>query len=202
MSEQQARMSEQQAGMNERPAAATPECLGSQTVGPYYAIGLDHLVSETLAGPDVPGRHITIQGTVFDADGEPVPDAILELWQATPEGSYDFAGKAYNGFARLSTQNAGRFQVHTVAPGPVPYGDGCMQAPHLVVLVFMRGLMRHLVTRIYLPDDSRNADDPVLASIPERRRATLIARSVDHSGDLLQWDLHLQGEAETVFFSC
>ena len=190
--------------MSEMPQTVTPECLGSQTVGPYYALGLDHLVSETLAGPEVAGRHITLRGTVYDADGEPVPDAILELWQATPAGSYRFNQESFNGFARLSTHDAGRFQVHTVVPGPVPYPDGRLQAPHLVVLVLMRGLMRHLVTRIYFPDEPgnpRNEQDPVLLSVPASRRATLIARAVDGL-DNLQWNLHLQGADETVFFAC
>ncbi len=184
----------------------TPECVGSQTVGPYYSIGLDSLVSETLAGPGVPGRHITIAGTLFDADGLPVPDAIVELWQASSRGDYNTqptqTSESFSGFARLSTHDNGRFRVHTIAPGPVPYPDGRMQAPHIVVLVFMRGLMRHLVTRMYLPDHPMNTADPVMQLIPQSRRGTLIANAADDSGNQLCWDIHLQGEQETVFFAC
>lgn len=190
------------------PLSITPECSGSQTVGPYYAIGLDHLVSETLAGPYSEGKHVTITGTVFDADGEPVPDAILELWQASPSGQYkeqqelgsarDLNG--YLGFARLSTHRGGTFKVDTVSPGPTLFPDGRQQAPHIVVLVFMRGLMLHLVTRIYLPDEPLNDHDPVLQLVPEARRSTLIAT---HNGpQRLRWDIHLQGPQETVFFKC
>lgn len=186
--------------------SVTPECVGSQTVGPYYSIGLDYLVSETLAAPGVAGRHITIEGTVFDADGLPVPDAIVELWQASSEGDYithpTQSSENFSGFARLSTHDNGHFQVHTIEPGPVTYRDGRMQAPHIVALVFMRGLMRHLVTRIYMPDHPMNTADPVLQLIPQSRRATLIANAVDDIGDQLCWNIHLQGEKETVFFDC
>jgi protocatechuate 3,4-dioxygenase alpha subunit len=182
---------------------STPECVGSQTVGPYYAIGLDHLVTETLAAFNVPGRHITLSGTLFDADGNPVPDAILELWQASATGIYNDASAPapFTGFARLSTHDNGRFDVHTIEPGPVPFLDGRTQAPHLVVLLFMRGLMRHLVTRIYLPNQPLNASDPILQLVPESRRSTLIAQPAGDT-DHLHWDIHLQGEQETVFFDC
>jgi protocatechuate 3,4-dioxygenase alpha subunit len=180
----------------------TPECIGSQTVGPYYAIGLSYLFTETLAPQQVAGRHITISGTIFDADGEPVPDAIVELWQASPDGTYNTDSNGFSGFARLSTHDNGRFLVHTVEPGPVPFPDGRMQAPHIVVLVFMRGLMRHLVTRIYLPDHPANASDPVLGLIPEARRGSLIAQATEPGSSELRWDIHLQGEQETVFFAC
>ena len=186
----------------------TPESVGSQTVGPYYAIGLDHLVSETLAGPQGAGEPITLSGTVFDADGEPIPDAIVELWQASPGGLYEEhqeLGSARNlqgflGFARLSTHRGGTFQVQTVMPGVVTFPDGREQAPHIVVLLFMRGLMRHLVTRIYFPDHALNAQDPALQLVPEDRRATLIA--TPKGAQTLHWDIHMQGSQETVFFEC
>ena len=186
----------------------TPECVGSQTVGPYYAIGLDHLVSETLAGPQAGGEPITLSGTVFDADGEPIPDAIVELWQASPGGQYhehQEIGRARNldgflGFARLSTHSGGTFHVQTVIPGAVGFPDGREQAPHIVVLLFMRGLMRHLVTRIYFPNHALNAHDPVLLLVPEGRRATLIANPI--GPQTLHWDIHMQGSRETVFFEC
>ncbi len=186
----------------------TPEAVGSQTVGPYYAIGLDHLVSETLAGTKAVGQQITLTGTVFDADGEPVSDAILELWQASSSGHYQEQQElglardtnAFLGFARLSTHSGGTFRVQTVIPSATPYTDGCEQAPHLVVLLFMRGLMRHLVTRIYLPDQPLNEQDPVLALVPAARRKTLIATRT--GPDTMRWDINLQGPQETVFFEC
>ena len=188
---------------------ATPECIGSQTVGPYYAIGLDYRVTETLAPAGTPGRRAILEGTLFDADGVPVPDAILELWQASADGQYvqqPFADShSFTGFARLSTHNDGRFRVETVIPGAVSYIDGRMQSPHIVVLVFMRGLMRHLVTRVYFPGFDADTLDPVLQLVPQERRATLLAHAaVIGNGDAesLHWDIHLQGERETVFFAC
>jgi protocatechuate 3,4-dioxygenase, alpha subunit len=182
----------------------TPECIGSQTVGPYYAIGLDYLVDETMAAPGIAGRHITISGTIFDANGEPIPDAVVELWQASAEGIYSVASPAegFFGFTRLSTHDGGRFKVHTIEPGSVPYLDGRAQAPHIVVLLFMRGLMRHLVTRIYLPDHPMNDTDPVLQLLPAERRPTLIAYTTAADTRELRWDIHLQGDKETVFFQC
>ena len=190
--------------------STTPECIGSQTVGPYYVIGLGHLVSDTLAGPNATGTHVTISGTLFDADGEPVPDAILELWQASPEGQYVEAqelGSArsvdgFLGFARLSTHESGRFSVKTVVPGPVAASDGGVHAPHIVVTLFMRGLMRHLVTRVYFPDQAGNATDPILLRVPEARRSSLLSQRIDGSLTELAWNIHLQGPHETVFFSC
>ena len=200
--------------MSEEQNMATPECIGSQTVGPYYAIGLDHMVTETLAAPGTAGLPVTLSGTLFDADGVPVPDAILELWQASSEGNYVSSpartlrpgDAAFTGFARLSTHDNGKFKVETIAPGAVPFVDGRMQAPHIVVLLFMRGLMRHLVTRVYLPGFSAETSDPVLQSVPEWRRSTLIAQqtpsATNDSRQHLCWNIHLQGEQETVFFAC
>lgn len=188
----------------------TPECIGSQTVGPFYAIGLDHLVSEAIAGSSVSGQQLTISGTVFDGSGEPIPDAILELWQATPDGQFPRAecivakdaSSEFAGFARLSTHDGGNFRVSTVKPGSIPYLDGRLQAPHIVVLVFMRGLMRHLVTRVYFSDEAGNATDPILQMVPEDRRSTLIARRVEGAVPAFEWNIHMQGKDETVFFEC
>lgn len=188
----------------------TPECIGSQTVGPYYAIGLDHMLGEAMAGDAAQGDHVSIAGTIYDGEGQPVPDAILELWQARPDGIYALgqdiskrpSDAEFAGFVRLSTHEDGRFHVTTVKPGAVVYGDGRMQAPHIVGLLFMRGLMRHLVTRIYFPDDEGNADDPVLQLVPEARRHTLIAKPIANSNTALEWNIFMQGENETVFFEC
>lgn len=187
----------------------TPECIGSQTIGPYYAIGLSHLVTQTIAGDTVAGEHVTITGVISDGNGDPIPDAILEFWQASADGRYnreeafvveprspDFAG-----FARLSTHNDGRFEVSTIKPGPVTYIDGREQAPHIVVLVFMRGLLIHLVTRMYFPDP-RVASDPILSLVPADRRSTLLAKPVEGQPSVLQWNICMQGKNETVFFDC
>ncbi len=191
---------------SEATLQTTPDAVGSQTVGPYYAIGLDYLVSEVAAGPEAAGTHVTLAGTLFDADGVPVPDAIVEIWQADAEGRFsnnvplpaELAAAEVAGFARLSTHNDGRFLLRTVKPGPVVFPDGRIQAPHLVVLVLMRGILRHLVTRVYFPGDLANETDPVLALVPKARRGTLFARN--SSGGNFQWDIHLQGPLETVFF--
>jgi len=188
----------------------TPECIGSQTVGPYYSIGFDYLVSDRAVGHASPGTHITIHGTLFDGDGVPVPDAILEIWQADPAGQFsgtvqlpkDLGPHGFAGFARLSTHQDGQFTLHTVKPGPVTYPDGTQHAPHLLVLVMMRGLLLHLVTRIYFAGEPANAADPVLLSVPEARRSTLIAANTGDNANAFRWDIHMQGPAETVFFNC
>jgi|tagenome__1003787_1003787.scaffolds.fasta_scaffold20801207_1 protocatechuate 3,4-dioxygenase alpha subunit len=178
----------------------------SQTVGPYYSIGLtwedgSFVVPERAAGA------FWIRGRVFDGDGEPVPDAVIESWQADPEGRYNHPDDPrgaeahdFRGFARAPTDAEGRFGIHTVKPGPVPGPDGSTQAPHIEVSVFARGLLNRVVTRIYFADEGeRNAADPVLQSVPEERRATLLAEPVPEDG--YRFDVHLQGEGETVFFA-
>src|SRR5277367_5501187 len=157
---------------------------GSQTVGPFFTIGLDYLISHAVQEPAIGAEAITVRGRVVDADGIPVPDAMLELWQADPSGRYTsdaqtaVVNKATElpGFARLATDEQGMFRFTTVKPGDVPFGDGRMQAPHIVVLIFMRGLLRHLITRMYFPDEPANATDPVLQLLPEDRRGTVIAQ--------------------------
>lgn len=173
----------------------------SQTVGPFFQIGVAWLYGDELCGPEVSGERITLRGRVLDGDGQPVPDALLEIWQADAEGRYPHpedargAGCApgFRGFARLPTQSDGSFRLRTIKPGRV---GG--QAPHLNVMVFMRGLLRALPTRVYFPDEVPNAEDPVLARVPEARRATLIARHGEPG--VLIWDVRMQGEGETVFF--
>ena len=176
----------------------------SQTVGPFFRIGLGHLCE----GPATQqGRVVSVHGRVLDAEGKPVPDAVLELWQANPEGHYavdratvDVSGRAA-GFARIATDESGAFQFCRCMPGAVAFDDTAMQAPHIVVLVFARGLMRHLITRMYFPGEPGNESDPILQSIAEERRGTLIARSESRSSDELEWDVVLQGAGETVFFA-
>ena len=176
----------------------------SQTVGPFFQIGLKPLYSSVVAGPDVPGERVTIRGRVLDGAGIPVPDAVLETWQADAEGRYASAEDAertgFLGFGRAPTDEQGQFTISTIKPGRVPGPEGALQAPHLVVLVFMRGLLRHLVTRLYFPDEPANDDDPILGLVPPERRQTLIARPSSEEHGVLFWDIHLQGDDETAFF--
>ena len=176
----------------------------SQTVGPYLHIGLTWLIIEKLAHAGVPGERISIEGRVLDGDGKPVNDALVEIWQADNRGKY--GGKRFRGFGRSATDNNGAFRFHTIKPGrvPGPAGQlqGTMQAPHIGVIVFMRGQLKQLVSRIYFPGDPANANDPVLALVPKERRATLIAKKVPGKSGVLRWNVILQGRGETVFFDC
>lgn len=185
------------------PLVATP----SQTVGPFFSIGLDPLRLENLATADVSGERVTISGRVLDGNGAPVPDAVLEIWQANPQGRYAHPvdkhpvklHSDFTGYGRVPTNDAGEFRFTTVKPGTVPGPGGKMQAPHLVVSIFMRGLLNRLVTRIYFPDDSANVGDFVLNLVEESRRPTLVARKTSTANEL-EWNVVLQGADETVFF--
>jgi protocatechuate 3,4-dioxygenase alpha subunit len=167
----------------------------SQTVGPFFA------VPGALCWPDgalvvaerTPGA-FTISGLVLDGERRPVPDALVETWQADPSGRFEPGG-----FGRCPTDAEGRWAIRTVKPGALPTPDGGVQAPHIDVSVFARGLLQRLVTRIYFPDEAgANAADPVLAGLPSDLRRTLVARP---DGDGLRFDVHLQGPDETVFFA-
>jgi protocatechuate 3,4-dioxygenase alpha subunit len=180
----------------------------SQTVGPYLHVGLAWLTIDRVAVPDCPGQHVTIGGRVLDGDGRPVTDALIEIWQADAHGRYahpeDTGGApstpGFRGFGRVPTNGDGRYRFFTIKPGPAADPQGGLQAPHLVVSVFMRGLLKRLVTRVYFPDEPRNADDGVLRLVPVERRETLVARR--KGNDELEWDIILQGAGETVFFDC
>lgn len=167
----------------------------SQTVGPYFAVGLTgRLVLPELVAPDTPGA-IRIRGRLLDGAGEPVPDAMIELWQASAAGSYEGS----HGFGRTGTGGDGGFEFVTVKPGPVPGADGATQAPHIAVGVFARGLNKRLATRIYFPDEeAANAADPVLSSLDPESRATLVAEAEDGA---LRFDIRLQGDRQTTFFA-
>ena len=171
----------------------------SQTVGPYLHIGLTWLIIESLAPSGVPGQRVRIQGRVLDGDGKPVNDALVEIWQADSRGKFD--GKRFRGFGRSATDDAGAFRFNTVKPGRVPGPGGKPQAPHILAVIFMRGQLKQLVTRVYFPDEASNAQDPVLALVPRDRRGTLIARKTGKPG-VLEWNVILQGKDETVFFDC
>jgi protocatechuate 3,4-dioxygenase alpha subunit len=158
----------------------------SQTVGPFFGVGLPFENGEQVAPPGSAGV-MRIDGQVIDGKGDPVPDALLEIWQLG------------TGFGRSRTDSEGAFSFMTVKPVATPAPDGRVQAPHLNVTVFARGLLRHLVTRMYFPDEAEaNATDPVLNLVEAGRRETLIAKNC---GGVLHFDIRLQGEGETVFFA-
>lgn len=182
----------------------------SQTVGPYFSIGLDWLNSDDLAGSGVSGERVTIRGSVLDADGAPVPDALLEIWQADAQGKYahpdDPQKKSietgFFGFGRIPTREDGTFRFTTIKPGRVPGPNGKMQAPHILVSFFCRGLLRRLATRVYFPGETSNAEDFALNHVEPERRATLIAKEISGKPSELEWNVVLQGTDETVFFDC
>jgi protocatechuate 3,4-dioxygenase, alpha subunit len=179
----------------------------SQTVGPFFSIGLPWDTGPDAVPPGTPGE-IGIGGTVVDGAGDAVPDALIETWQADGEGRFadlenhggpsSLAG--FRGFARCGfEQGDGTWSIRTVKPGPTPGPDGTTQAPHIDVSVFGRGMLHRVVTRIYFADEPEaNAADPVLAAVPADRRATLLAEPTD---DGYRFDIHLQGPRETVFFA-
>lgn len=184
----------------------------SQTVGPFFSIGLNWHTPDNLAAPGVTGERFTIEGRVLDGDGKPVPDAVLELWQANAQGKYAHPDdpqqkpleKGFTGYGRIPTSPDGKFRFTTIKPGkvPGPGADNQLQAPHIAVSVFARGLLRRLVTRIYFPDDPSNAADFALNLVEPARRATLIAQNTSASPNALEWNVILQGPGETVFFDC
>lgn len=185
----------------------------SQTVGPYLHIGLvpgaygfREIFSPVVAMPGQPGEHIRIEGRVLDGDGAEILDAMVEIWQADHEGRYahpedgrPLASNAFRGFGRASTEMGG-FAFDTVKPGPVAGPDGKLQAPHISVGVFARGVLKRLHTRIYFAGEAANADDPILALVPTDRRETLMARPDPARPGVWRFDVCIQGEQETVFF--
>jgi protocatechuate 3,4-dioxygenase, alpha subunit len=184
----------------------------SQTVGPFLALGLPWPDGPFVVPPGTPGA-ITISGQVLDGAGAPVPDALVETWQADPDSRFDHpddprgatapAVAGFRGFGRSATDTDGNYQIRTLRPGSLPCPDGRTEAPHLDVSVFARGLLDRVVTRIYFPDEAdANAADPVLSAISDAtRRATLIAvAGPDREASEFRFDIFLQGERETVFF--
>jgi protocatechuate 3,4-dioxygenase, alpha subunit len=182
----------------------------SQTVGPYFSIGLTWLNRTDLTAGADGGERVTIHGRVLDGDDQAVPDALLEIWQADANGTYahsedpqaKLATKGFLGFGRVPVNDQGEYCFTTIKPGSTPAPDGQLQAPHLEISVFMRGLLERLVTRMYFPAESSNENDPILRLVQVERRATLIARQANADQAVLQWDVRLQGEGETVFFEC
>ncbi len=183
----------------------------SQTVGPFLHIGLTWLTTADLAKDASAGERVVVAGSVRDGDGKPIPDALLELWQANAHGKYahpeDTQDKpidpGFHGFGRIPTDENGRFRFVTVKPGTTPGPGNTRQAPHIVVVLFMRGMLKHLYTRIYFSDEAAaNDSDPILGRIEDQaRRQTLIANRAANSAEY-RWDIVMQGERETVFFNC
>jgi protocatechuate 3,4-dioxygenase, alpha subunit len=172
----------------------------SQTAGPYWHL-LDRPEWADLLRPDGPsagyagGERIVLTGRITDGDGAPCTDALVEIWQADPEGSYE---GAFHGFGRCATDGEARFRFATVKPGPVRGPGNATQAPHVTVSIFARGLLKQLVTRLYFEGEALNEGDPVLSAVEPAQRGTMIARP---AADGLEWrlDIRLQGEGETVF---
>ena len=203
----------------------------SQTVGPFFHYALPWKGGADLVGQSdlgartdlfppehdllnasspngtVKGDRIEIRGTILDGAGHPVPDAMLEIWQANAAGRYRSADddrdhlpldEGFVGFGRSSTGEQGDYRFRTVLPGRVPGPGNSLQAPHIAVSVMGRGLLKRLVTRIYFENSEGLDDDPILNLVPVERRATLIATL--ENPQTYRFDIRLQGAAETVFF--
>ncbi len=181
----------------------------SQTVGPFFHDGLVREGENVLSRPDAEGR-IRIEGVVLDGDRNPIEDALIEIWQANGHGRYRHPSDVrdvplvdgFTGFGRTPTDPAtGGYWFETVKPGPVPDAEGEMQAPHISVIVSARGMLKHSFTRIYFADDDAIASDPVLATVPEARRSTLLATpAAGGSVRTYRFDIRFGGSDETVFF--
>jgi len=182
----------------------------SQTVGPFFHYGLLFDGENNLVTEQTRGDRILIRGRVLDGDGQPVPDALIEIWQADAQGyfnhpvdpNHDKADKNFRGFGRADTTDQGRFLFKTVKPGRVPNQHGQLQAPHVNARVFARGMLIHALTRLYFSDEESNADDPTLNLIEDRQRRQTLIAAREETNDLstYRFDIHLQGEGETVFF--
>lgn len=188
----------------------------SATVGPYFAYGLtpggryawNDAFSNNLVTPDAAGERIRIEGRVLDGDGMPINDSMIEIWQADAQGRYANpadkrapSNASFKGFGRIGAGDNGYYSFETIKPGAVPGPQGKMQAPHILLAVFARGMLRQSYTRIYFADEAANTTDPILALVPAERRDTLIAKKTVKNGhSVYTFDIHMQGEQETVFF--
>jgi protocatechuate 3,4-dioxygenase, alpha subunit len=184
----------------------------SQTIGPFFSPSLlrDDARRNVLVQHDTVGERIRIEGRVLDGDRLPVADALVEIWQANAHGRYNHPADtgaaaldpAFTGFGRSGTDDDGWYWFETVKPGRVPFDRRRLQAPHIVVTVFARGLLNHAVTRLYFADDPVTRDDPVLLRVPAERRSTLLAARHRAEGQpVYRFDIILQGESETVLFN-
>lgn len=180
----------------------------SQTAGPFFHLGFSRTFDGTIATPDARGDHVRLICRVIDGDGTPLPDAMIELWQANSEGKYHSADDhqvrsldpGFRGFGRLPTSEDGTCTFETLKPGRVPGLADILQAPHINVSIFARGILKRLATRIYFSGDPANLEDPVLALVPADRRETLMAKPDARLAGTWCFDIHLCGEGETVFF--
>jgi protocatechuate 3,4-dioxygenase alpha subunit len=186
----------------------------SQTVGPYFAQGLlregDSVFTNVLVSENTEGERIRIEGGVFDAEGRPIEDALIEIWQANSHGRYNHPldeqdkplDPEFTGHGRASTDTRGNYRFETIKPGPVPGPGNKTQAPHINVIVFARGMLSHAFTRIYFADETLNQADSVLLGIEDAaHRNTLVARREEADGVVIyRFDIHFQGEHETAFF--
>lgn len=200
------------------------EITPSQTVGPFFAYGLapkgrcqwdpngsyswKETVGDNLITPDATGQKIRIEGRVIDGDGKPINDAMIEIWQADSQGRYAHArgeqprsNAKFTGFGRSATDKDGVYSFDTVKPGAVAGPNGARQAPHIVVCIFSRGMLRQIYTRLYFSDEAANASDQILALVPGDRRSTLIAhKEMRGALPVYRFDIRVQGDNETVFF--
>ncbi len=196
----------------------------SQTVGPFFAYGLSpngrchwgpngsyswkETVGDNLITSDASGQKIRIEGRVTDGDGMPINDAMIEIWQADAQGRYAHArgeqprpNAKFTGFGRSAADKDGIYSFDTVKPGPVPGPNGKPQAPHVVVCIFSRGMLRQIYTRLYFSDEAANAADQILTLVPADRRGTLIAhKETCDALSVYRFDIRVQGDNETVFF--
>jgi len=182
----------------------------SQTVGPFYAIGLTRRPLNVVTNESTDGERIRIEGKVLDGDGLPIPDVMVEIWQANAYGRYNHPDDkqekpldaTFTGWGRSGTDEKCFYRFDTIKPGPVPGTNETVQAPHINVVVFARGMLVHAFTRLYFADEPANASDPVLNSIKnKKRRQTLIALpGMENGKTIYRFDIRLQGENETVFF--
>lgn len=198
-----------------------PKQTASQTVGPYFAYGLtpdtqqgiryNGFTGNELTTEATEGEHVVIEGQVLDGEGNPVNDSMIEIWQANAAGRYRHAeddradvalDDSFTGFGRTGTDANGMFRFHTVKPGAVPGRGNALQAPHVMVCVFARGMLSHAYTRLYFSDEqAANDADPVLEKVDPARRSTLIAQRTEALGRVVyRLDIRLQGAGETVFF--
>jgi len=187
-----------------------PGLTSSQTVGPYFHLGLMRDGQSNMVRPETRGERIVIEGQVTDGLGTPVADAMIELWQANAAGRYDHPADsqdkpvdpAFHGFGRAATDATGLYRFETIKPGAVPGRGNSLQAPHVAVSIFARGLLLHLTTRLYFDGEALNDTDPVLALVPDAAaRRTLIATPVAGAAvPTYRFDIRLQGDGETVFF--
>lgn len=194
------------------PQNPTPKLIPtpSQTVGPFFHIGLARPEWSDLTGRNSTGDRIAIEGRILDGDGAPVPDALVELWQANAAGRYNHPDDRqddkpldpnFRGYGRSATDGDGKYRFVTVKPGPVPGRGNALQAPHVNLAIFARGMLKQLYTRVYFAEEAGNGNDPLLSAIDDTAaRQTLIAtRDGATTPPTYRFDIILQGDRETVF---